>query len=107
MHVPRGRRRVFDDLQVLEVHVVDVRTAEALKYACNAFHATKVSFTNELSRLFRLLRVSVTGILQFAIAHTSWIGLVRIVSIFGSAAAAGWGWEGDDSCSGSIRKRLS
>ncbi|MGP8149118.1 MAG: UDP-glucose dehydrogenase family protein [Acidimicrobiales bacterium] len=36
------------------VQVVGVRTAEALKYACNAFHATKVSFTNELSRLFRL-----------------------------------------------------
>src|SRR5262250_1297751 len=40
--------------------------------------------------LLRLLRVSVTGILQFAIAHTSWIGLVRIVSIFGSAALAGY-----------------
>jgi len=39
------------------VRVVDVRTAEALKYACNAFHATKVSFCNELSRLFRLLGV--------------------------------------------------
>src|SRR5256885_4865067 len=40
--------------------------------------------------LFRLLRVSLTGILQFAIAHTSWIGLVRIVSVFGSAALAGY-----------------
>jgi len=38
----------------------------------------------------RLLRVSLTGILQFAIAHTSWIGLVRIVSIFGAAALAGY-----------------
>ena len=37
------------------VQIVDVRTAEALKYACNAFHATKVSFANEVSRLFRLL----------------------------------------------------
>src|SRR5437667_7809117 len=42
------------------------------------------------SVLFRLLRVSLTGILQFAIAHTSWIGLVRIVSVFGSAALAGY-----------------
>src|SRR2546423_8352601 len=40
--------------------------------------------------LLRLLRVSVTGILQFAIAHTSWIGLVRIVSTFGAAALAGY-----------------
>jgi putative MATE family efflux protein len=40
--------------------------------------------------LLRLLRVSLTGILQFAIAHTSWIGLVRIVSIFGGAALAGY-----------------
>src|SRR6266436_625920 len=43
-----------------------------------------------LGVLWRLLRVSLTGILQFMIAHTSWIGLVRIVSIFGSAALAGY-----------------
>ena len=49
-------------------------------------HQIKVNFRV----LLRLLRVSLTGILQFAIAHTSWIGLVRIVSIFGSAALAGY-----------------
>jgi putative MATE family efflux protein len=43
-----------------------------------------------LGVLQRLFRVSLTGILQFTIAHTSWIGLVRIVSIFGSAALAGY-----------------
>jgi MATE family, multidrug efflux pump len=43
-----------------------------------------------LDVLLRLTRVSLTGILQFAIAHTSWIGLVRIVSIFGAAALAGY-----------------
>ena len=43
-----------------------------------------------LDVLWRLLRVSFTGILQFAIAHTSWIGLVRIVSTFGAAAVAGY-----------------
>jgi putative MATE family efflux protein len=40
--------------------------------------------------LWRLVRVSLTGILQFAIAHTSWIGLIRIVSSFGAAALAGY-----------------
>jgi putative MATE family efflux protein len=44
----------------------------------------------EFEVLGRLLRVSLTGILQFAIAHTSWIGLVRIVSSFGAAALAGY-----------------
>src|ERR1700731_1526027 len=43
-----------------------------------------------LSVLLRLLRVSPTGILQCAVAHPTWIGLVRIVSIFGSAALAGY-----------------
>jgi putative MATE family efflux protein len=43
-----------------------------------------------LKVLWRLVRVSVTGILQFAIAHTSWIGVVRIVSTFGAAALAGY-----------------
>jgi putative MATE family efflux protein len=43
-----------------------------------------------LEVLIRLLRVSLMGIFQFAIAHVSWIGLVRIVSIFGSAALAGY-----------------
>ena len=44
----------------------------------------------DIAVLWRLLRVSFTGILQFAIANTSWIGLVRIVSTFGAAAVAGY-----------------
>jgi len=43
-----------------------------------------------LEVLLRLVKVSITGIMQFAIAHTSWIGLVRIVSLFGAAALAGY-----------------
>ncbi|HVW76896.1 MAG TPA: MATE family efflux transporter [Alloacidobacterium sp.] len=43
-----------------------------------------------LGVLWRLVRVSITGILQFAIAHTSWIGLVRIISVFGADALAGY-----------------
>ena len=37
--------------------VVGPRTAESLKYVCNAFHATKVSFANEMSRLLRIAGV--------------------------------------------------
>ena len=40
--------------------------------------------------MVRLLRVSVTGMLQFAIANASWMVLVRIISLFGSAAVAGY-----------------
>jgi putative MATE family efflux protein len=40
--------------------------------------------------MLQLLRVSLTGMLQFAIANASWIGLVRIVSLFGAAAVAGY-----------------
>ena len=43
-----------------------------------------------LAVLWRLLRVSLTGILQFTIANASWIGLVRIISLFGGAAVAGY-----------------
>ena len=39
------------------IRAVPVSTVEALKYACNAFHAVKVSFANELARLCRPLGV--------------------------------------------------
>lgn len=37
-----------------------------------------------------LVRISATGVLQFAVAHISWIALVRIISAFGSIAVAGY-----------------
>jgi putative MATE family efflux protein len=43
-----------------------------------------------LEVMIRLLKISLTGIAQLAIPHVAWIGLVRIVSLFGSSAIAGY-----------------
>jgi len=50
------------------VHQVGVPTAEALKYACNAFHATKVSFANELARIFRGYGVDSREVMEVFVA---------------------------------------
>lgn len=47
-----------------DVHAVAVETAEALKYACNAFHATKVSFANEMARVLRFHHVDAREVMQ-------------------------------------------
>lgn len=46
------------------VEVVPIRAAESIKYACNAFHALKVSFANELSRLYRMLDVDSRRVME-------------------------------------------
>lgn len=40
--------------------------------------------------MWNLLRVSITGIIQFLVATASWVALIRIVSSFGSAVVAGY-----------------
>lgn len=38
-------------------HLVDVRVAEAVKYACNTFHALKVGFANEIGAVCKSLDI--------------------------------------------------
>jgi len=40
-----------------QFHVVKVREAEILKYACNAFHAVKVTFANEVGAICKRLDI--------------------------------------------------
>jgi len=47
-----------------DIRVVDIGSAEALKYACNAFHATKVSFANEMARIFRSFGVDAREVMR-------------------------------------------
>lgn len=62
-HVADTMRRLFAFLPH-PVQIVSTSAAEGLKYACNAFHATKVSFANELGRLFRLLGVDARQVMD-------------------------------------------
>ncbi len=47
-------RQLFEDLPCDFIET-DVRTAETLKYACNTFHALKISFANEIGRICQAL----------------------------------------------------
>lgn len=49
-------RSVFGELPGEFVRT-SIRTAEMLKYACNAFHALKVTFANEMGRLSQAMEV--------------------------------------------------
>ena len=46
------------------VRPVSVGTAEGLKYACNAFHATKISFANEMGRVLAPHGVDVREVME-------------------------------------------
>ncbi len=52
------------------------------------FHIQYLKFNLRLS--LRLIRISLGGIGQFLIATASWIGVMRIVSIYGSSAIAAY-----------------
>jgi GDP-mannose 6-dehydrogenase len=62
--------RLFSFLEA-PIRVVHPRTAESLKYACNAFHATKISFANEMGRIFSRLGVDSREVMDLFCEDTS------------------------------------
>ena len=54
-------RRLYEPLGA-PVLVVDVHTAEMIKYAANAFLATKISFINEIANLCRAVQADIDGV---------------------------------------------
>ncbi|MHB8523304.1 MAG: nucleotide sugar dehydrogenase [Limisphaerales bacterium] len=50
--------------------VVDWPTAELVKYACNAFHATKVTFANEIGRLAKQLNIDSQAVMALLCRDT-------------------------------------
>lgn len=50
--------------------VVGWETAELVKYACNAFHATKVAFANEIGRLGKGLGVDARAVMELLCEDT-------------------------------------
>jgi GDP-mannose 6-dehydrogenase len=48
----------------VEPCLVSLRTAEMIKYACNAFHALKISFANEMGALAASLGVSAAEVMD-------------------------------------------
>jgi len=52
----RATAGLYDGLGV-EARLVSLRTAEMIKYACNAFHAVKISFANEVGALSAKLNI--------------------------------------------------
>lgn len=53
------------------VRVVSPAVAETLKYACNAYHATKVSFANEIARICDAVDVDAVEVMDLFAQDTS------------------------------------
>lgn len=63
MHETQSLEPVRDVLES-ETVVMPLEAAELLKYSCNAFHATKVAFANEIGRLGKELGVDSSRVMQ-------------------------------------------
>jgi GDP-mannose 6-dehydrogenase len=62
-------RELFGKLPCAFV-VCAIRTAEMLKYACNAFHALKISFANEIGRLCQAMEIDPHALMDLVCMDT-------------------------------------
>jgi GDP-mannose 6-dehydrogenase len=53
-----------------QAQVVNWQTAEMVKYACNAFHATKIAFANEIGRVGKELQVDAQTVMALLCRDT-------------------------------------
>ena len=56
-------REMFEHLPC-EFIVTEPATAEALKYACNAFHAVKITFANEIGRIAQAMNIDSHAVME-------------------------------------------
>ncbi|MFT4550361.1 MAG: GDP-mannose 6-dehydrogenase [Verrucomicrobiales bacterium] len=71
--VPGEPKELAEEFAVLfepDTAVVDLETAELVKYACNAFHATKVNFANEIGRIGKGLGIDSRGVMNLLVKDT-------------------------------------
>jgi GDP-mannose 6-dehydrogenase len=68
-HAASKLRELFGHLPC-EFIVTQIATAECLKYACNAFHALKVTFANEVGRLAQALSVDSHEVMRLVCRDT-------------------------------------
>ena len=62
-------REIFQHLDVRFL-VTSIRVAEALKMSCNAFHALKITFANEIGRVSQALGIDAHEVMRLVCADT-------------------------------------